>query len=214
MQREGKQFDYSVSCRNSAAQAIQGKEWAADSCLHSGAICSASAGLLSACSCWRGYQQAHKGDPCASTRLPNPIGWHLWLCHPLLPRKVNLMRWFWLIWHLPFELCWLSYQTWLTKESHKAVSSSSCSVNRCQAALTPEKKLRGDDHMRITHAPSLKRLFWLVCTKESESRRYKIFSVIFQQYHEHMGFMLDCIGACADSLANADIIQVRHHLLL
>lgn len=68
--------------------------------------------------------------------------------------------------------------------------------------------------MKIIHAPSLKRLVWLEGTKESESCRYKIFSVIFQQYHEHMGFMLDCIGACADSLANADIIQVSHHVLL
>ena len=42
--------------------------------------------------------------------------------------------------------------------------------------------------------------------------RYNIFQVIFCQYHEHMEFMLDCIGACADSLANSDIIQVHDGL--
>lgn len=38
--------------------------------------------------------------------------------------------------------------------------------------------------------------------------RYDIFKVIFRQYHEHMAFMLDCMGASADSLANSDILKV------
>lgn len=37
---------------------------------------------------------------------------------------------------------------------------------------------------------------------------YHIFEVIFRQYHEHMAFMLDCIGACAEQLANSDILKV------
>ena len=39
--------------------------------------------------------------------------------------------------------------------------------------------------------------------------KYDMFRVIFRKYHEHMAFMLDCVGACAESLANADILKVR-----
>ena len=39
--------------------------------------------------------------------------------------------------------------------------------------------------------------------------KYSIFHVIWKQYHEHLAFMLDCIGACAEQLANADILKVR-----
>ena len=39
--------------------------------------------------------------------------------------------------------------------------------------------------------------------------KYDMFRVIFRKYHEHMSFMLDCIGACAESLANADILKAR-----
>ena len=38
--------------------------------------------------------------------------------------------------------------------------------------------------------------------------KYGIFKVIFQEYHQHMSFMLDCIGCCADQLANSDILKV------
>lgn len=38
--------------------------------------------------------------------------------------------------------------------------------------------------------------------------RYNIFHVIWKQYHEHLAFMLDCVGACAEQLANADILKV------
>lgn len=38
--------------------------------------------------------------------------------------------------------------------------------------------------------------------------RYNIFRVIWKQYHEHLAFMLDCVGACAEQLANADILKV------
>ena len=38
--------------------------------------------------------------------------------------------------------------------------------------------------------------------------KYRIFHVIWKQYHEHLAFMLDCIGACAEQLANADILKV------
>ncbi len=37
---------------------------------------------------------------------------------------------------------------------------------------------------------------------------YHIFDVIFHQYHEHLAFMVDCIGACAEQLANSDILKV------
>ena len=39
--------------------------------------------------------------------------------------------------------------------------------------------------------------------------KYDMFRVIFRKYHEHMSFMLDCVGACAESLANADILKAR-----
>ena len=39
--------------------------------------------------------------------------------------------------------------------------------------------------------------------------KYDMFRVIFRKYHEHMAFMLDCVGACAESLANADILKAR-----
>ena len=38
--------------------------------------------------------------------------------------------------------------------------------------------------------------------------KYSIFHVIWKQYHEIMAFMLDCVGACAEQLANADILKV------
>ena len=38
--------------------------------------------------------------------------------------------------------------------------------------------------------------------------KYGIFHVIWKQYHEHLAFMLDCMGACAEQLANADILKV------
>ena len=38
--------------------------------------------------------------------------------------------------------------------------------------------------------------------------KYNIFHVIWKQYHEHLAFMLDCVGACAEQLANADILKV------
>ena len=38
--------------------------------------------------------------------------------------------------------------------------------------------------------------------------KYGIFHTIWQQYHEHLAFMLDCVGACAEQLANADILKV------
>ena len=44
--------------------------------------------------------------------------------------------------------------------------------------------------------------------------KYKIFHVIWKQYHEHLAFMLDCVGACAEQLANADILKVRLPSLL
>lgn len=37
--------------------------------------------------------------------------------------------------------------------------------------------------------------------------KYRIFHVIWKQYHEHLAFMLDCMGACAEQLANADILK-------
>ena len=42
--------------------------------------------------------------------------------------------------------------------------------------------------------------------------KYGIFRVIWQQYHEHLAFMLDCVGACAEQLANADILKVQKKL--
>ncbi|KAK9812960.1 hypothetical protein WJX72_006516 [[Myrmecia] bisecta] len=38
--------------------------------------------------------------------------------------------------------------------------------------------------------------------------KYRIFSVIWKEYHQHMAFMLDCVGACAQQLANSDILKV------
>ena len=38
---------------------------------------------------------------------------------------------------------------------------------------------------------------------------YAIFRVIFAEYHQHLAFMLDCIGACAQQLANSDILKAR-----
>lgn len=44
--------------------------------------------------------------------------------------------------------------------------------------------------------------------------KYGIFRVIWQQYHEHLAFMLDCVGACAEQLANADILKVQKKLTI
>ena len=33
--------------------------------------------------------------------------------------------------------------------------------------------------------------------------------VIFRMYHEHLSFVLDCVGTCSESLANSDILKVR-----
>lgn len=43
--------------------------------------------------------------------------------------------------------------------------------------------------------------------------KYRIFKVIFKEYHQHLSYMLDCIGACAEQLANSDILKVtlQHH---
>ncbi|KAK9827315.1 hypothetical protein WJX81_003676 [Elliptochloris bilobata] len=38
--------------------------------------------------------------------------------------------------------------------------------------------------------------------------KYAIFRVIFAEYHQHLAFMLDCIGACAQQLANSDILKI------
>lgn len=37
---------------------------------------------------------------------------------------------------------------------------------------------------------------------------YKIFTVIFKQYHDQLDKMLHYIGCCATELANADILRV------
>jgi len=37
--------------------------------------------------------------------------------------------------------------------------------------------------------------------------KYRIFRVIFKEYHQHLSYMLDCIGACAEQLANSDILK-------
>ena len=42
--------------------------------------------------------------------------------------------------------------------------------------------------------------------------QYGIFHVIWKQYHEHLAFMLDCVGACAEQLANADILKVPSYV--
>ena len=39
--------------------------------------------------------------------------------------------------------------------------------------------------------------------------KYGIFKVIFKEYHQHLSFMLDCIGCCSEQLANSDILKVR-----
>lgn len=39
--------------------------------------------------------------------------------------------------------------------------------------------------------------------------KYGIFKVIFTEYHQHLSFMLDCIGCCAEQLANSDILKVH-----
>ncbi len=39
--------------------------------------------------------------------------------------------------------------------------------------------------------------------------KYGIFKVIFKEYHQHLSFMLDCIGCCAEQLANSDILKVH-----
>lgn len=39
--------------------------------------------------------------------------------------------------------------------------------------------------------------------------KYAIFRVIFAEYHQHLAFMLDCIAACAQQLANSDILKAR-----
>jgi hypothetical protein len=38
--------------------------------------------------------------------------------------------------------------------------------------------------------------------------KYGIFKVIFKEYHQHLSFMLDCIGCCSEQLANSDILKV------
>lgn len=38
--------------------------------------------------------------------------------------------------------------------------------------------------------------------------KYHIFHVIWRQYHENLAFMMDCMGACAQQLANGDILKV------
>lgn len=38
--------------------------------------------------------------------------------------------------------------------------------------------------------------------------KYDIFRVIFKEYHQHLSFMLDCIGCCSEQLANSDILKV------
>ena len=43
--------------------------------------------------------------------------------------------------------------------------------------------------------------------------KYGIFHVIWKQYHEHLAFMLDCVGTCAEQLANADILKVPSYVL-
>lgn len=40
--------------------------------------------------------------------------------------------------------------------------------------------------------------------------KYRIFKVIFKEYHQHLSYMLDCMGACAEQLANSDILKVCH----
>ncbi|BDA50552.1 Exocyst complex component 3 [Coccomyxa sp. Obi] len=40
--------------------------------------------------------------------------------------------------------------------------------------------------------------------------KYRIFKVIFKEYHQHLSYMLDCMGACAEQLANSDILKVIH----
>ncbi len=42
--------------------------------------------------------------------------------------------------------------------------------------------------------------------------KYRIFRVIFKEYHQHLSYMLDCIGACAEQLANSDILKVTSSL--
>lgn len=37
--------------------------------------------------------------------------------------------------------------------------------------------------------------------------KYQIFNVIWQEYHQSMAFMLDCVGACSEQLANGDILK-------
>lgn len=39
--------------------------------------------------------------------------------------------------------------------------------------------------------------------------KYRIFKVIFKEYHQHLSYMLDCMGACAEQLANSDILKAR-----
>ena len=43
--------------------------------------------------------------------------------------------------------------------------------------------------------------------------KYRIFHVIWRQYHENLAFMMDCMGACAQQLANGDILKVGLVLL-
>lgn len=38
--------------------------------------------------------------------------------------------------------------------------------------------------------------------------RYRIFRTVFREYHQHLSYMLDCMGACAEQLSNADILKV------
>ncbi len=72
-----KSCDSVLGCRNSAAEAVQAAERAADLYVHPGLVCAAAAGLLPAGSRWREHQQAHQRDLVPGTRLPDPAGRHL-----------------------------------------------------------------------------------------------------------------------------------------
>ncbi len=37
--------------------------------------------------------------------------------------------------------------------------------------------------------------------------KYRIFRTVFREFHQHLSYMLDCMGACAEQLANSDILK-------
>lgn len=37
---------------------------------------------------------------------------------------------------------------------------------------------------------------------------YQAFDTIFAKFHEHLAFMVDCVGAAAAALSSNDILQV------